>query len=224
MLRRLPSTLGKDTSNTMSERPEAAPGVAHDFRARLLELIPHLRAFAHTLCGNRDVADDLAQEAIANAWEARASFTPGTNLKAWLFVIQRNAFYSAYRRKWREVDWDEEAMSRTLVTTGAQHASAELQDLKRAMLLLPIEQREGLILVAAGGFSYNEAAEICGCATGTMKSRVSRARRALAEIMLHGLPKSSDRPGTAYASIGRELSKLSAAIRPPHSEPVRAAA
>ncbi len=191
---------------------EAAPNAANDFRARLLEVIPHLRAFARTLCPNRDVADDLAQESIASAWQARASFRPGTNLKAWLFAIQRNAYYSAYRRKWRQVDWDDEAMERVLVTRGSQHANAELTDLTRAMTLLPDEQREALILVGAGGFSYKEAASICGCATGTMKSRVSRARQAIVSLMDEGacLPKSPENAGGAYEGISRELDTLSA--------------
>jgi RNA polymerase sigma-70 factor (ECF subfamily) len=188
----------------------AAPNAADEFRARLLELIPHLRAFAHTLCGNRDVADDLAQESIANAWAARASFQPGTNLKAWLFVIQRNAFYSAHRRKWRQVDWDDDAMGRVLVAPASQQASAELMDLRRAMAMLVDEQREALILVGAGGFTYQEAAAICGCATGTMKSRVCRARRELASLMGDEarLPAAKASVGGAYESISDELDAL----------------
>ncbi len=201
------SSAGRTTASE-----NAKPSVDEDFRARLIELIPYLRAFAQTLCRNRDVADDLAQESITHAWQARASFQPGTNLKAWLFVIQRNAFYSAHRRKWRQVDWDEGAMERVLVTHGSQQASVELSDLKRAMNTLPDEQREALILVGAGGFSYEEAASICGCAIGTMKSRVSRARSAIASLMeaTTNLPQSSESPSSAYQSIATELDALSA--------------
>ncbi len=195
---------------------DATPDLDDAFRSRLIELAPYLRAFARTLCGNRDVADDLAQESLASAWKARASFQPGTNMKAWLFMIQRNAFYSAHRRKWRQVGWDEEAMDRVLVTSPSQQASVELTELKRAMSLLPDEQREALILVGAGGFSYHEAALICGCAIGTMKSRVSRARNTIASLMRDsaGLPQSREDAGTAYQGILTELDTLSARKMP----------
>jgi RNA polymerase sigma-70 factor (ECF subfamily) len=188
------------------------PGSDDAFRAGLIELAPYLRAFARTLCGNRDIADDLAQESLASAWKARASFQPGTNMKAWLFMIQRNAFYSAHRRKWRKVDWDEQAMERVLVTQASQQSSVELTDLKRAMSLLPDEQREALILVGAGGFSYQEAASICGCAVGTMKSRVSRGRNTIASLMSETarLPQSRESASSAYQGILSELDTLSA--------------
>jgi len=196
----------------MLQNAKAAPDPDDDFRARLVDLLPYLRAFAHTLCRSRDGADDLAQESVASAWKARASFEPGTNLKAWLFMIQRNAFYSAHRRKWRQVDWDDQAMERVLVTDAAQQVSVELTDLKRAMTLLPDEQREALILVGAGGFSYQEAASICGCAVGTMKSRVSRARHAITTRMGDGapLPPSNESATSAYQGIVSELNTLSA--------------
>jgi RNA polymerase sigma-70 factor (ECF subfamily) len=194
------------------ENANVKPGADDEFRARLIELAPYLRAFARTLCGNRDVADDLAQESLASAWKARASFQPGTNMKAWLFMIQRNAFYSAHRRKWRQVDWDEEAMERVLVTNASQQASVELTELKRTMTLLPDEQREALILVGAGGFSYQEAASICGCAVGTMKSRVSRGRNTITSLMSESarLPQSRESASSAYQGILSELDTLSA--------------
>lgn len=167
----------------MLRNVDAVLGVEDDFGARLTALIPNLRAFARTLCRGRDGAEDLAQEAMMSAWKSRASFQPGSNLKAWLFVIQRNAYYSAHRRKWREVEWDEDAMGKIMVSYAAQHASAELADVSRAMALLPADQREALILVGAGGFTYEEAATLRGCATGTMKSRVSRARTAVVAQM-----------------------------------------
>ncbi|MFM9862300.1 MAG: sigma-70 family RNA polymerase sigma factor [Micropepsaceae bacterium] len=199
-----------------TENDKAAPGADDAFRVRLIELAPYLRAFARTLCGNRDIADDLAQESLASAWKARASFQPGTNMKAWLFMIQRNAFYSAHRRKWRKVDWDEQAMERVLVTDPSQQASVELTDLKRAMTLLPDEQREALILVGAGGFSYSEAASICGCAVGTMKSRVSRGRHTITSLMNERtqLPQSREDASSAYQGILSELDTLSARKAP----------
>lgn len=192
---------------------EAVLGVDDDFGARLVALIPNLRAFARSLCrgDSRLDAEDLAQEAIASAWQARASFSPGTNLKAWLFVIQRNAFYSAHRRTWREVDWSGDAMERITMGHAPQQASAELIDLTRAMTLLPDDQREALILVGAGGFTHAQAAQLRGCRPGTMKSRVSRARQSIATSMMNVLPRSIVEPGAAYASLAGELAMLSGA-------------
>ncbi len=195
------------------EDVKAAAGVDDAFRDDLIALIPYLRAFAHTLCRNRDGADDLAQETVTNAWQKRAMFQPGTNLKAWLFMIQRNAYYSSYRRKWRQADWNDQAMERRLVAEASQQSSVELTDLRRAMKLLPDEQRESLILIGAGGFTYKEAAAICSCATGTMKSRVSRARFAITALMVDGaprLPKSSESAASVYRGITDELDTISA--------------
>ena len=138
-------------------------------------------------------------------------FAPGTNLKAWLFTIQRNSYYSTYRRIWRQTEWNEAAMERRLVTEASQVAGLELTDLKRAMTLLPDEQREALILVGAGGFRYHEAAAICGCAVGTMKSRVSRARHTLTSMMNDGirLPASREGAAEAYEGIMGEIETLS---------------
>src|SRR5262245_16360362 len=151
------------------------------FRANLVALIPFLRAFAQTLSGRREEADDLCQEALAKAWQARATFEPGTNLKAWLFVILRNQFYSEKRRAWRPKPWGQGVADQTLVSYGEQQSALSLSDLARNLRQLPDEQREALILVGAGGFSYEEAAGICKCAVGTIKSRVARARVALAQ-------------------------------------------
>jgi RNA polymerase sigma-70 factor (ECF subfamily) len=150
-----------------------------EFRNEMINLIPFLRAFARTLCGDRDEADDLCQEALVKAWQSSASFERGTNLKAWLFMILRNHFYSVRRRGWRQRPWDESVAQHTPTTQGAQNANLNLRDLARAMRSLPDEQREALILVGAGGFSCEEASRICGCAVGTIKSRVARARKAL---------------------------------------------
>jgi RNA polymerase sigma-70 factor, ECF subfamily len=150
-----------------------------DFRDNLIELIPHLRAFARGLCGQRDGADDLCQEALAKAWQNRGSFEPGTNIKAWLFRILRNQFYSDKRRSWRQKPLDDAAIEQTLVTGASQDSAVALSEAVRALHLLPNEQREALILVAVGGFSYDDAAKICDCAVGTIKSRVARARQEL---------------------------------------------
>jgi len=154
-----------------------------DFRTDLLNLIPFLRAFARSLCGHRDFADDLAQDTLVKAWQSQDSFVPGTNLKAWLFTILRNQYYSDRRRAWRQVAWSDDAADLIPAQEGDQESSSDLSDAVRAMWQLSSEQREALILVGAGGFSYEQAAAISGCAVGTVKSRVARARRALIELL-----------------------------------------
>jgi RNA polymerase sigma-70 factor (ECF subfamily) len=169
----------------MSASGEATPIPDPDleFRKDLLGLIPFLRAFSRSLCGNRELADDLAQEALAKAWQARGTFRPGSNLKAWLFTILRNQFYSDRRRAWRQTPWDETAASRIPAASGEQTWAVQLSDTARALRGLPAEQRESLILVGAGGFSYEDAAKISNCAVGTVKSRVARARKALSAAL-----------------------------------------
>jgi RNA polymerase sigma-70 factor (ECF subfamily) len=156
------------------------------FKRELLPLIPQLRAFARTLAGDPTAADDLAQDALMKAWDARASFEIGTNMKAWTFMILRNQFYSEKRRSWRQAQLDQETAERTLVAVDDPSAPLSLDELRQGLGMLPAEQREALILVGAGGFAYEEAAAICGCAVGTVKSRVSRARRALQSILERG--------------------------------------
>ena len=180
----------------LDEAAEAA------FKRDLVGLIPHLRAFARTLCGDPAAADDLAQDAMMKAWDARTSFQPGTNMKAWTFMILRNQFYSEKRRSWRQSQLDQEAAERTLVAADDPAAPIALDELRQALGSLPDEQREALILVGAGGFAYEEAAEICGCAVGTVKSRVSRARRAL-----HGILESG-----GYARDGSPAAEAMSAI------------
>lgn len=157
----------------------AEPG----FRDQLVSVIPHLRAFARSLCKDPTQADDLAQEALAKAWKARDSFEPGTSLKAWTFMILRNQFYSEKRRSWRTTSLDAEVAENTLVASDNPSAPMELLELRAALNKLPDDQREALILVGAGGMAYEEAAQVCQCAVGTIKSRVSRARRALEVIL-----------------------------------------
>jgi RNA polymerase sigma-70 factor (ECF subfamily) len=152
-------------------------------RDDLVAAIPNMRAFAISLCGNRDRADDLVQEALVKAWNHLDSFEVGTNLKAWLFTILRNAYFSELRRTKREVADSEGLIAANVPIPAEQHAHLELKELTRALAELPADQREALILVGAEGFSYEEAASISGCAVGTVKSRVNRARTKLAELM-----------------------------------------
>jgi RNA polymerase sigma-70 factor (ECF subfamily) len=145
--------------------------------------LPTLRAFAISLCGNVDRADDLVQEALLRALANIHSFQPGTNMSAWLFTILRNHFRSEYRKRRREVEDADGHYAEGLTSHPEQQGHLELTEFRQALNRLPDEQREALILVGASGFSYEEAAEICGCAIGTVKSRVNRARTRLAELM-----------------------------------------
>jgi RNA polymerase sigma-70 factor (ECF subfamily) len=153
------------------------------FRAQMIALIPSLRAFARGLCGNRELADDLAQEAMMRAWAAHASFTPGTNFRAWMFMILRNQFYTTIRKNSRMTSWDPEAAEQLLVEAPPQQHHIHMMDVEKALKKLPAEQREMLMLVGAGGAAYAEAAEITGCAIGTVKSRLARGRVALAALI-----------------------------------------
>jgi RNA polymerase sigma-70 factor, ECF subfamily len=150
------------------------------FRNELVALIPSLRSFARGLCGGREMADDLAQDAMTRAWAARDSFTPGTNFRAWMFMILRNQFYTTIRKNSRMVSWDPEVAERVLVQAPDQQDALHVSDVAKALQELPEEQREVLLLIGANGVSYNEAAEIIGCAVGTIKSRLARGRKALA--------------------------------------------
>jgi RNA polymerase sigma-70 factor, ECF subfamily len=158
-------------------------GLRKNVREAMLEAVPSLRAFAISLCGNVDRADDLVQEALLRAWANMDSFQPGTNMSAWLFTILRNVFRSEYRKRRREVEDADGLYAESLTALPEQNSRLEIVEFRNALKLLPSEQRESLILVGASGFSYEEAAQICGCAVGTIKSRVNRARSRLAEIL-----------------------------------------
>jgi RNA polymerase sigma-70 factor (ECF subfamily) len=157
--------------------------VSAQIRADLISVIPNLRAFAVSLSGNPDRADDLVQETLVKAWSNIGSFVEGTNLPAWLFTILRNIYYSEYRKRRREVADPEGAFAAKLATAPAQNGHMDMLDFHAALQHLPNDQREALILIGASGLSYEEAASICGCAIGTMKSRVNRARNRLAELL-----------------------------------------
>ncbi|MGD9914498.1 MAG: sigma-70 family RNA polymerase sigma factor [Rhizobiaceae bacterium] len=152
-----------------------------EFKKGLIEAMPSLRAFGMSLAQNADKADDLVQETLVKAWDKHASFQPGTNLKAWLFTILRNEFYSQMRKRGREVQDSDGTLTGKLAVHPGQHGMMDLDDFRKALSALPEDQREAVILIGAAGFSYEEAAEICGCAVGTIKSRVSRARTRLQE-------------------------------------------
>lgn len=154
-----------------------------EFKAQLVKVIPQLRAFGRSLSGNRETADDLVQETLLKAWAARDRYSAGTNLRAWTFIILRNLFLSQMRRTRFHGEWDDGAAERALSAPSGQDKIVELSDVYRALQFLPPPQREAIVLVGAGGFSYDEAADICGVAVGTIKSRVARGRIALDALL-----------------------------------------
>ena len=154
-----------------------------DPRDEIVEHLGSMRAFAMSLTRNRAAADDLVQDTIVKAWSNIDKFETGTNMRAWLFTILRNTFYSLRRKRSREVEDIDGDMAAQLSTRPDHDGRLAMKDFEAAFEQLPDEQREALLLVGASGFSYEEAAEMCGCAIGTIKSRTNRARRRLAELM-----------------------------------------
>ncbi|WP_370931568.1 sigma-70 family RNA polymerase sigma factor [Bartonella sp. DGB1] len=153
------------------------------FKDELLTLIPALRAFAISLTGKYDKADDLVQDTIMKAWAKQESYSMGTNMKAWLFTILRNEFYSQKRKDGREVSDEDGYITTNFAVLPSQYGVLDLHDFQQALNKLPFDQREAIILVGASGFSYEETAKICDCAVGTIKSRVSRARVRLQDLL-----------------------------------------
>jgi RNA polymerase sigma-70 factor (ECF subfamily) len=201
-----------ETGNLPAAEPVPLPD--NEFKDQLAQVIPHLRAFGRSLSGSRDLADDLVQETLLKAWAARKRFQAGTNMRAWTFIILRNLFLSQMRRARFKGDWDELTASKLLAAPASQDRHVELSDMQRALLHLPQPQREALILVGAGGFAYEEAAEICGCAVGTIKSRVARGRVALENLLAEGkLPSRREHETnpnqSALQSIMSEVDDLS---------------
>jgi RNA polymerase sigma-70 factor (ECF subfamily) len=154
-----------------------------DPRDELVTHLPALRAFALSLTRNRATADDMMQDTVLKAWSNMEKFQTGTNMRAWLFTILRNNFYSSRRKLNREVADVDNVFSETLAVKPDHDGRMQMADFKEALNQLPDEQREALILVGASGFAYEEAAEMCGVATGTIKSRVNRARAKLTELL-----------------------------------------
>ena len=167
-------------------RADRTPLSDKDFKRALTTVAPHLRAFARALCGCRDRADDLAQETMLRAWAARDRYSAGTNFKAWTFTILRNHFYSEARRSRFHGEYDELTAERTLRADATQESAVELEDVLRALKMVPDTYREALILVAVGSLSYEEIANICGIALGTVKSRICRARAMLVQTIESG--------------------------------------
>ncbi|MFZ4164317.1 sigma-70 family RNA polymerase sigma factor [Brevundimonas sp. NPDC058933] len=154
-----------------------------DWRSAVHVYLPSLRAFAFTLSRNSADADDLVQETLTKAWAHRARFEPGSNLRAWLFTILRNSWYTGAAKRRREVADEEGRYAAGLTAEPNQEWTAELTSLRAALNALPPEHREAIVMVGAAGLSYQEAADISGCAVGTIKSRVNRARHRLAVLL-----------------------------------------
>jgi RNA polymerase sigma-70 factor, ECF subfamily len=161
------------------------------FKDELVAEMGNLRAFAISLSGSASVADDLVQEAMVRAWSNYDKFEPGTSMRAWLFTILRNFYFSSRRKSAREVQDSDGFYAGRVVVAGGQESHLDLQDFRKALALLPPEQREALILVGASGLSYEEAANVCEVEIGTIKSRVSRARSRLVEILALDPPAES---------------------------------
>ena len=168
-----------------SSQPErgSGHGAGRDPRDEIVEHLPALRAFAMSLCRNSATADDMVQDSVEKAWVNIDKFKPGTNMRAWLFTILRNTYYSSRRKTRREVADPEGVFVGQMSEKPAHDGHIQLAEFRKAFATLSDEHREALTLVGAGGFSYEEAAEMCGCAVGTVKSRANRARKRLAEIL-----------------------------------------
>jgi RNA polymerase sigma-70 factor (ECF subfamily) len=210
------SELHDDREDAAAEPPREHVALSDpEFKKQLATVIPHLRAFGRSLSGSRDLADDLVQETLLKAWAARLRFQAGTNMRAWTFIILRNLYLSQMRRARFKGEWDDLVADRLLAAPASQDRHVELNDMQRALLHLPQPQREALILVGAGGFAYEEAAEICNVAVGTIKSRVARGRVALENLLTEGqLPsrrESLPNPGgkSALDTIMGEVDELS---------------
>lgn len=184
-----------DGNRQRIERTKLQPSV----RDVMLAAVPTLRAFAISLGGNVDRADDLVQGTLVRAIDNVDSFQPGTNMLAWLFTILRNQFRSEYRKRRREVEDADGSYLDSLTSVPEQHGRLEFKELFAALAKLPLGQREALLLVGASGFSYDEAAVICGTPVGTIKSRVNRARTLLAKQL--GID-STDKFGPPYDRRG----------------------
>lgn len=165
------------------EKSRSTPGASEEFYAQLVQCLPHLRAFARVLCRQHDLVDDLVQDAVVRALAACNQFQHGTNFKAWMFTILRNQNITTFRRK-RIVPASLDDVCPDISQAAPQEDALMIEDLDHAVQQLSPLRREALILVVVHGLSYEEAAAVCGCAVGTIKSRVARARAELHDVVL----------------------------------------
>jgi RNA polymerase sigma-70 factor, ECF subfamily len=202
--------LALETDDALSASSEADREA--QFEAELIGLLPFLRAFSLRVSRDRPLSEDLAQDVLAKAWKARASYQYGTNLKAWLCAILRNEYGTHRRRAWRQVPWDADAAETIHAPRGEQRWASELTDIQRALCRVPVEQREALVLVRVAGFSYEEAARITDTPVGTVKSRVSRARASLERIFEQNEPLPPRRPSSEGSALEEFLAHVIALV------------
>jgi RNA polymerase sigma-70 factor (ECF subfamily) len=187
------------------------------FERELIAHLPYLRNFSRRLCGGRECAEDIAQETLVKAWRARDRFEPGTNLKAWLFTILRNEYHSQKRRSWRQTCWDEGLGEDIPAPANEQLWAMDLSDCARALEQLPIRQRETLLLVGVGGFTYETAADLLDAPVGTLKSRLARARSGLATLLASAQslqPRPEARAANGVDDILAQMTAVEAAAHP----------
>jgi RNA polymerase sigma-70 factor, ECF subfamily len=174
------------------------PGASDEFYTQLVQCLPHLRAFARVLCRQHDLVDDLVQDSVVRALAASNQFQRGTNFKAWMFTILRNQNITTFRRK-RIVPASLDDVCPEVSQAAPQEDALMIEDLDHAVQQLSPLRREALILVVVHGLSYEEAASVCGCAVGTIKSRVARARAELQDMVVGR----DDETGVATKARGR---------------------
>lgn len=203
----------KSARATVDEKPLQLDRLSSDqFQRDLVALIPQLRAFSRLLCRRKPLAEDLAQEALAKAWLARDRFQPGTNMKAWLFTILRNTFYTQMRRGWRESCWDAGKGEAIPAPAGEQEWSMDLSDTARALDQLPDNQREAILLVGVAGLTYDDAGCVSRVPAGTIKSRVARGRASLLNILDGSSPLPQRAIARAHHASDHILAQLSAVM------------
>jgi RNA polymerase sigma factor (sigma-70 family) len=189
---------------------------ADTFERDLIALLPHLRNFSRMLCARQEFSEDIVQETLIKAWRARDRFEPGTNLRAWLFTILRHEFYSYKRRAWRQAAWDEDFADNIPAPADEQSWAMDLSDCTRALGQLPVGQRETLLLVGVGGYSYEKAASALEAPIGTLKSRLARGRSNLTKLLAGGEPlepRSQTRATTGVDDILAQMSAVEAVGR-----------
>jgi RNA polymerase sigma-70 factor (ECF subfamily) len=179
------------------------------FAERLVEQIPYLRAFAISLSGSYSVADDLVQVTLVKAWSHADSFQPGTNFRAWLVTILRNTYFSQYRKRSREVQDSDNVLAEQIPVKGGQESNLTMQDVQKALNMLAPEHREILLMIGITELSYEEAAQVCNIAVGTVKSRLNRARAKLAEHLgLSGAHEFAEDPTLAGIAARKNAKAL----------------
>jgi RNA polymerase sigma-70 factor (ECF subfamily) len=220
LLQPLSRPLAKLVYESGPSKRSLSMAVADTLRDQMLATVPSLRAFAISLTGNRDRADDLVQDTLMRAWANIDKFERGSNLQAWLFTILRNLFHSDFRKRKREVEDPDGSYAARLKTHPDQQAHLDYEDFRTALTKLHPDQREALLLVGAQGMSYEEAAEVCNVPLGTVKSRVNRARSRLAIMLdLNDEAEIGPRRVTRWNSpVAQGLSKHADPLSsPPHS-------